>query len=246
MQLSSQPSAAVSATAFVAEEASAATPSRYSEYKIIRRNGAVVGFEPSKIAIAVTKAFLAINGGQGAASARVRELVTNLTETVVSALMRRQPNGGTFHIEDIQDQVELALMRSGEHEVARAYVLYREQRSQERAKQREMLPQSLQAHPVINVTENGKTHPLDMVRLSALVHEACEGLGRAVDPEKILQATLKEAEYQAARVRASHHRAPQSSGVAADGVGGLVTAPQRCHESASLPAARPDYVQREP
>ena len=192
MQLSSQPSAAVSATAFVAEEASAATPSRYSEYKIIRRNGAVVGFEPSKIAIAVTKAFLAINGGQGAASARVRELVTNLTETVVSALMRRQPNGGTFHIEDIQDQVELALMRSGEHEVARAYVLYREQRSQERAKQREMLPQSLQAHPVINVTENGKTHPLDMVRLSALVHEACEGLGRAVDPEKILQATLKD------------------------------------------------------
>ena len=192
MQLSSQPSAAVSATAFVAEEASAATPSRYSEYKIIRRNGAVVGFEPSKIAIAVTKAFLAINGGQGAASARVRELVTNLTETVVSALMRRQPNGGTFHIEDIQDQVELALMRSGEHEVARAYVLYREQRSQERAKQREMLPQALQAHPVINVTENGKTHPLDMVRLSALVHEACEGLGRAVDPEKILQATLKD------------------------------------------------------
>ncbi len=192
MQLSSQPSAAVSAAPFVAEEQNAATPSRYSEYKIIRRNGAVVGFEPSKIAIAVTKAFLAVNGGQGAASARVRELVTNLTETVVSALMRRQPNGGTFHIEDIQDQVELALMRSGEHEVARAYVLYREQRSQERAKQREMLPQSLQAHPVINVTENGKTHPLDMVRLSGLVHEACEGLGRAVDPEKILQATLKD------------------------------------------------------
>src|SRR5689334_24845518 len=91
------------------------TDPRLAQYKVIRRNGAVVGFEPSKIAIAVTKAFLAINGGQGAASARVRELVEKMTEVVVNALVRRQPNGGTFHIEDIQDQVELTLMRSGEH-----------------------------------------------------------------------------------------------------------------------------------
>ena len=89
------------------------------EYKIIRRNGAVVGFEPSKIAVAMTKAFLAVNGSQGAGSARVRELVMTLTDAVVKALVRRHPAGGTFHIEDIQDQVELALMRSGEHDVAR-------------------------------------------------------------------------------------------------------------------------------
>src|ERR1035437_996907 len=81
-----------------------------ADYKIIRRNGAVVGFEPSKISIAVTKAFLAVNGGQGAASARVRELVEQLTGNVVTALVRRQPAGGTFHIEDIQDQVELSLI----------------------------------------------------------------------------------------------------------------------------------------
>src|SRR5512139_1746161 len=88
---------------------------RLSQYKVIRRNGAVVGFEPSKISIAMTKAFIAVNGGQGAASARVREQVAALTGSVVSVLMRRQPSGGTFHIEDIQDQVELALMRAGEH-----------------------------------------------------------------------------------------------------------------------------------
>ncbi|MCD8517730.1 MAG: ribonucleoside-diphosphate reductase subunit alpha, partial [Burkholderiaceae bacterium] len=91
----------------------------WSHYSIIRRNGAVVGFEPSKIAIAMTKAFLAVNGGQGAASARVRELVEQLTHQVVNALVRGRPNGGTFHIEDVQDAVELALMRSGEHDVAR-------------------------------------------------------------------------------------------------------------------------------
>src|SRR5690606_7927981 len=111
-----------------------------NEYKIIRRNGAVVGFEPSKISIAVTKAFLAVNGGQGAASARVRELVDQLTSNVVNALVRRQPAGGTFHIEDIQDQVELALMRSGEHDVARAYVLYRAKRMEERAQQQAAKP----------------------------------------------------------------------------------------------------------
>ena len=192
MQVSNQTVAAASAASFVADEPADVSAARYSQCKIIRRNGAVVGFEPSKIAIAVTKAFLAVNGGQGAASARVRELVARLTETVVSALMRRQPNGGTFHIEDIQDQVELALMRSGEHEVARAYVLYREQRTQERAKQRDAQAQTTVPHPVINVTENGKTRPLDMVRLTVLVREACEDLGQAVDPEKILQATLKD------------------------------------------------------
>lgn len=109
-----------------------ASQTTYADYKVIRRNGSVVSFEPSKIAIAVTKAFLAVNGGQGAASARVRELVEQLTQTVVRALVRSRPNGGTFHIEDIQDQVELALMRGGEHNVARAYVLYREKRHLER------------------------------------------------------------------------------------------------------------------
>ena len=110
------------------------------DYQIIRRNGAVVGFEPSKISIAMTKAFLAVNGGQGAASARVRELVEQLTVGVVSTLMRHQPAGGTFHIEDVQDQVELALMRSGEHDVARAYVLYRAKRMEERAQQQANKP----------------------------------------------------------------------------------------------------------
>src|SRR6476661_1601251 len=153
------------------------------DYKVIRRNGAVVGFEPSKISIALTKAFLAVNGGQGAASARVRELVEQLTANVVSALVRRQPAGGTFHIEDIQDQVELSLMRSGEHDVARAYVLYREERTRARAKQKEAQPEA-KAH-TLNVTENGVVQPLDLNRLRGLIKESCEGLGRAVDAETI-------------------------------------------------------------
>jgi len=132
----SQRTSVLSPVAFAtAPELGAARPdaARLVDFKVIRRNGSVVGFEPGKIAVAMTKAFLAVNGGHGAASARVRELVEQMTQVVVGALMRNKPAGGTFHIEDIQDQVELALMRSGEHEVARAYVLYREKRSQERA-----------------------------------------------------------------------------------------------------------------
>jgi len=162
-------------------------------HKVIRRNGAVVGFEPSKIAIAMTKAFIAVNGGTGAASARVREQVAVLTENVVKALARRQPAGGTFHIEDIQDQVELALMRAGEHNVARAYVLYREERARERAKQREMRPAATEpeTQPIM-VSENGVTRALNPARITALVESACQGLGRDVSAQPILDAMRRD------------------------------------------------------
>ena len=163
-------------------------PSVYADHKIIRRNGSVVTFEPSKIAIALTKAFIAVHGGQAAASARIRELVDGLTATVVQALMRRQPHGGTFHIEDIQDQVELSLMRSGEHDVARAYVLYREKRNQERAAQKAENVQQT----VLHVIEDGVRKPLDMAALKALVDTACEGLGAEVSAAPILQTVLRD------------------------------------------------------
>ncbi|HEX8979879.1 MAG TPA: ribonucleoside-diphosphate reductase subunit alpha [Parasulfuritortus sp.] len=160
----------------------------YTGYQIIRRNGAVVSFEPAKIAVAMTKAFIAVNGSQAAASARIRELVDTLTNGVVQAFMRRQPNGGTFHIEDIQDQVELALMRSGEHEVARAYVLYRERRAEERAKQRQ---EQAEEHTLSCTDESGNRVPLDLNRLIALVTAACEGLPET-NPQPIIQATLRD------------------------------------------------------
>ena len=167
---------------------SPAASNPFDQYKVIRRNGSVVVFEPAKISIALTKAFIAVNGGQGAASARVREMVEQLTNGVVSALMRRQPHGGTMHIEDIQDQVELGLMRSGEHDVARTYVLYREERSRSRAKSKTKEP----VH-IINVTgEDGVARPLDQGRLSALVQDACAGLGDVVSADVVIKLTLKD------------------------------------------------------
>ena len=161
----------------------------YGDYKVIRRNGAVVAFEPSKIAVAMTKAFIAVRGGQGAASAAIREQVEKLTSSVVTALLRRQPAGGTFHIEDVQDQVELSLMRDGAHDVARSYVLYRERRSQERAAARQTTVAA--AAPALSMVEEGRRVPLDMSRIEALVRAACDGLSEYVTPEAILAETFK-------------------------------------------------------
>ncbi|MGZ8253405.1 MAG: ATP cone domain-containing protein, partial [Burkholderiaceae bacterium] len=160
----------------------------FADYKIIRRNGAVVAFEPSKIAVAMTKAFIAVRGGQGAASAAIREQVEKLTESVVQALLRRQPAGGTFHIEDVQDQVELSLMRDGAHDVARSYVLYRERRSQERAREGAL---RTEAAPQLMMLEHGQRVPLDLPRIESVVRCACEGLSDYVTPDAILGETVK-------------------------------------------------------
>ena len=159
-----------------------------NHYHIIRRNGAVVPFVPAKIAVAMMKAFLAVHGTQGAASASVREMVDGLTQTVTRALMRSRPGGGTFHIEDVQDQVELGLMRGSHHEIARAYVLYREKRTQERARKvTQDAPQSPQLHAI----DQGRRVLLDLGHLNELIKAACAGLGADVSPEPIMAETLR-------------------------------------------------------
>jgi ribonucleoside-diphosphate reductase alpha chain len=193
MQIAQQGTAANTAIGVDVPEPSTARRLSYADYKIIRRNGAVVGFEPAKISVAMTKAYLAVGGSQGAASARIRELVADLTESVVNALVRRQPQGGTFHIEDIQDQVELALMRASQHDVARSYVLYREERTRARAQEKTARPQADSgAGPVLNVVENGQRRPLDLAALDRLLAAACAGLEPGATPAAIRECTLRD------------------------------------------------------
>ena len=160
----------------------------FQQYQIIRRNGAVVPFEPNKIAVAMMKAFLAVHGTQGAASASVREMVDGLTQAVIRALMRSRPGGGTFHIEDVQDQVELGLMRGGHHEIARAYVLYREKRTQERARK---TTQEAPAAPVLHAIDNGQRIVLDLNRLQKIIQDACSDLGADIKPDPIMAETMR-------------------------------------------------------
>ena len=173
-----------------AENTGSPATNALNHYQIIRRNGAVVPFEPNKIAVAMMKAFLAVHGTQGAASASVREVVEELTQNVVRALMRSRPGGGTFHIEDVQDQVELGLMRSSNHEVARAYVLYRERRTQERSQQNQAVTPAAQ-EPALHVIDQGKRVALDLNYLRTLMVNACAGLGQDVSPEPIVAETMR-------------------------------------------------------
>ena len=95
-------------------------------FQVIRRNGTLSAFDANKISVAITKAFLAVEGTGATESRRIHEAVEVLTAQIVDTLTRRADSARAIHIEDIQDQVELALMRSGEHKIARAYVLYRD------------------------------------------------------------------------------------------------------------------------
>ena len=157
------------------------------QLRVIKRNGAVVVYDDDKIQIALTKAFLAVEGGTAAASSRIRELVASLSGDVTATFHRRLPSGGTLHIEDIQDQVELALMRSGQHKVARDYVLYREERARVRAAK---ATEDIAPLPEIHITDaDGERRPLPLARIRTLADEACAGLDD-VTPSRIIEEAL--------------------------------------------------------
>ena len=158
------------------------------QLRVIKRNGSVVSYSESKISVAITKAYLAVEGGNAAASSRIHESVKQLGSQITEIFRRRMPSGGTIHIEDIQDQVELALMRTGEHKIARSYVIYRADHARIREQKTEEAKPSQAA--IIITLDNGEKGPLDTQRLQTVINEACEGL-EDVSAEDIYQETLK-------------------------------------------------------
>ena len=160
------------------------------DFKVIRRNGKVTAFDAGKISVAMTKAFLDVEGNTAAASASVRDKVDTLTQDVFNALFRRLKEGGIVHIEDIQDHVELALMRSGEHKVARSYVIYREKRSQQRARKNSKNTTKNSKSKINVISADGSSKPLDENRLKAVVKEAVSKL-KGVSAKEILNGTMR-------------------------------------------------------
>ncbi|MEM8593836.1 MAG: ribonucleoside-diphosphate reductase subunit alpha [Pseudomonadota bacterium] len=157
------------------------------QLRIIKRNGSLVTYNDNKINIALSKAFIAAEGSTAAASSRIRETISGMTTQITQVFSRRMPSGGTIHIEEVQDQVELALMRNGHHKVARDYVIYREQRAMERAQQ----PQTPTRKVDINVINaDGQQVPLDVAELEKIVADACHNLEH-VDAELIIEQALK-------------------------------------------------------
>ena len=156
--------------------------------KTIKRNGKVVSYDDSKIKIAITKAFIADEGGTAPSSDRIHQQIEELTRQISQVFKRRLPSGGAIHIEDIQDQVELALMRSGHYKVARSYVLYREEHR--KARQKELKQQPADSKALVITMPNGELEPLDMERLDTIVNESCRNLEH-VTAEPVIKDALR-------------------------------------------------------
>ena len=169
------------------KETAAITP---GQMRVIKRNGSVVPYNQEKIAIAITKAFLAVEGGAAAASTRIHNKVNELANSVTITFSRRMPSGGTLHIEEIQDQVELELMRSEERTVARSYVLYREERTKARKEETGEEEQHEEKPGIKVVLDDGSESTLDIQRIKTIVEEACEGL-LDVSSEEIIEEAKK-------------------------------------------------------
>lgn len=150
-------------------------PNGAATLNVVRRNGTLSPFDPSKISVAISKAFVAVEGTGADASQRIHAMVESLTAQIVATLLRRYHGGQPLSIEDVQDQVELALMRSGEHKVARAYVLYREERAQQRRTQQPAQPEEAALNYSVKLP-NGGTEPLDEKKILETIREACRGL----------------------------------------------------------------------
>ncbi|NNM52039.1 MAG: ribonucleoside-diphosphate reductase subunit alpha [Pseudomonadales bacterium] len=155
--------------------------------RVIKRNGSVVVYDESKIALAMTRAFLAVEGGHAAASSRIHETVERLSSQVSQTFQRRLSGSGSIHIEDIQDQVELVLMRSGEYKVARAYVIYRDERHRARLQHASATSQ----HPPVHITRpDGSRSLLNTSLLEEQFKRAATGLNN-IDIPALLEDTLR-------------------------------------------------------
>lgn len=159
------------------------------QIQVIKRTGRAVPFDGAKIANAMTKAFLAVEGQQASGSTRVRSAVTSITEDICQRLQRRLPSGGSVDIEDIQDLVELGLMRLGFQKIARAYVLYREEQTLKRAEQQSSQPQEpAQKDPLYVITADGQQQPLDLKQVEETIRWASDGIAD-IDVELLIKNT---------------------------------------------------------
>lgn len=160
------------------------TPS--ATIRVIRRNGELTMYDNNRIAVAVKKAFLAVEGDSAANSPRIHQIANEIAQSISERCKVRWPEGGTIHIESIQDLVELELMRAGEHQVARSYVIYREKRREAR----EILAQQQEEKPLHVILENGSKTKLNINMLSNLAIDACQGL-KDVSPTRVIEDARK-------------------------------------------------------
>ena len=162
---------------------------------VVRRDGSIAQFKSEKIFNAIKKAFLAqtkIRNNKekdNAQTSSIHKTIEVLTDKVVAALTRRIADGDMIHIEDIQDQVELALMRDEHHKVARAYVLYREQRAASRYHTKKLKEQvGVKVSSMMVTKRDGTKEPVSLDKITNRVSVLSTGL--SIDPIVVAQKAI--------------------------------------------------------
>ncbi|MCB9771863.1 MAG: ribonucleoside-diphosphate reductase subunit alpha [Candidatus Omnitrophica bacterium] len=158
-------------------------------YSSIKRDGRVVSFKPEKITNAVAKALAAHKNGQ--IDADLLAQAEKICAEVVNEIHRQWPEGKAIHIEEIQDLVEKALMKFNMHDVAKGYILYRENRAKARQDKIGDLGVTLEWVKKINVKgTDGRERPFNIDEFRFTIDTCCQGLAN-VSTDKILFEAVK-------------------------------------------------------
>lgn len=161
------------------------------ELRVIKRDGRVVPFDQTKVHNAISKAFIGVEGVASTGSTEIRNQIDSLAQSVTERFERGSINGVAINIEDIQDQVELALMREGLQKIARAYVIWRENRAQVR-KEKQAEEFSLSDAILTYIRSDGTEIPLERHAWNEVLEEICFDLD-SVDPEKLFEQATRDA-----------------------------------------------------
>jgi ribonucleoside-diphosphate reductase alpha chain len=169
--------------------------------KVLRRDGkTLVRFNPMRIAASIEKAFRASHQVEGQTPAEMVESVNRITDQVVERCVDLGKGTTPLSVEGILDEVERLMMTAGHYQEAKAFILYRAKRAEER--QREMQAEAVAAEVTAERTtrepevfrataSDGSTVLVSEQELRERIEFACQGFGDLVSSEEILSDSLK-------------------------------------------------------
>ena len=149
-----------------------------------KRCGDIAEFNEEKILTAIKKAFIANDPNRAQHSEQLQHQLQHYTQHVLQMVESRRNDSQIIEIEQIQDYVEITLMREGEHQVARSYVLYRAQRNEERKQQQENTDIQENTAYYVHI-DNNQSIELTLEWITTIVKQACSQCNN-VDPLPIV------------------------------------------------------------
>jgi ribonucleoside-diphosphate reductase alpha chain len=176
---------------------------KMQKFTVVKRNGALMPFRRDRIHRALELAFRDTKkiAKDIPLSTEVSETVEQVTDLVIDHLYTFASKGASLTVEGIQDQVEVVLMKAGHHDVARDYIIYRDQHKA----LRDDSPQNLKV-----VREDGVIVRFNIMKIASSIEDAfrrnrnLDGPATADIIESVNILTQKVVARASALVKAGH------------------------------------------